>query len=102
MSIMDFGKLLSKAQEMQEKVQGDLRAIQVEASAGGGMVKVKMNGLKQLTGIALEPEAIDPSDPATLEGLILAAIGEASRLVEEQVKQRVGQMGSGFQSLLGL
>lgn len=91
-------QLMKQAQEMQEKLQRELAELVVEASVGGGMVSVKMSGHKQVLAVKIDPEAIDPSDPSILEDLILAAVNEASRRVEEAMQGKMGSMMSGLPS----
>lgn len=92
-------QLMKQAQEMQERLQKELATTMVEASVGGGMVTVKMSGHKQLVAVKIEPEAMDPEDPSMLEDLIVAAVNEAGRKVEETMQ---GKMGSMAASLPGL
>jgi nucleoid-associated protein EbfC len=92
-------KLMKQAQEMQERLQRELNQLVVESSVGGGMVTVKMSGHKQLVGCKIDPEAMDPNDPSMLEDLIVAAVNEAGRKVEETMQ---GKMGSMAASLPGL
>lgn len=92
-------QLMKQAQEMQERLQKELATTVVEASVGGGMVTVKMSGHKQLVSVKIEPEALDPEDPSMLEDLIVAAVNEAGRKVEETMQ---GKMGSMAASLPGL
>ncbi|MFN7971157.1 MAG: YbaB/EbfC family nucleoid-associated protein [Acidobacteriota bacterium] len=96
---MDWSKLFSRAQEMQGRFQKELGETVVEASAGGGMVAVRMNGLKQLLSIKIERDAVDPEDVATLESLVLSACNEASRQVDEVLKGKLGQL-AGLRDLL--
>ncbi|HEV7517934.1 MAG TPA: YbaB/EbfC family nucleoid-associated protein [Thermoanaerobaculia bacterium] len=92
-------QLMKQAQEMQEKLQRELAETVVEASVGGGMVTVKMSGHKQLVACKIDPEVMDPKDPSMLEDLIIAAVNEAGRRVEETMQ---GKMGSMAASLPGL
>jgi hypothetical protein len=92
-------QLMKQAQEMQEKLQRELAETVVEASVGGGMVTVKMSGHKQLVACKIDPEVMDPQDPSMLEDLIVAAVNEAGRRVEETMQ---GKMGSMAASLPGL
>lgn len=87
-------QLMKQAQQMQEKLQRELAELVVEASVGGGMVTVKMSGHKQVLGVKIDPEVIDPEDPGMLEDLIAAAVNEASRKVEETMQGRVGTLAS--------
>ncbi|MFN8164379.1 MAG: YbaB/EbfC family nucleoid-associated protein [Solirubrobacterales bacterium] len=68
----------------------------VEASVGGGMVTVSMSGHKQLVKVKIDPEALDPSDPSMLEDLLLAAVNEAARKVDESLQNRMGTIASGL------
>jgi nucleoid-associated protein EbfC len=92
-------QLMKQAQQMQEKLQRELAETIVETSVGGGMVTVKMSGHKQLVSVKIDPEAIDPSDPAMLEDLIMAAVNQATREIDETMQ---GKMGSMAASLPGI
>jgi DNA-binding YbaB/EbfC family protein len=92
-------QLMKQAQEMQERLQRELATTIVEASVGGGMVTVRMSGHKQLVSVKIDPEAMDPKDPSMLEDLIVAAVNEAGRKLEETMQ---GKMGSMAASLPGL
>jgi len=92
-------QLMKQAQQMQEKMQRELAEMVVEASVGGGMVSVKMSGHKQLVEVKIDPEVMDPDDPSLLEDLVLAAVNEASRKVEEEMQGKLGSMTSGMPSL---
>jgi nucleoid-associated protein EbfC len=92
-------QLMKQAQEMQERLQRELNDLVVEASVGGGMVTVKMSGHKQVVGIKIDPEAMDKDDPSMLEDLIVAAINEAGRKVEETMQGRMGAMASSLPGL---
>ncbi len=92
-------QLMKQAQEMQEKLQRELAETVVEASVGGGMVTVKMSGHKQLVSVKLDPEVMDPKDPSMLEDLIVAAVNEAGRRVEETMQGKMGSMASSLPGL---
>ena len=92
-------QLMKQAQEMQERLQRELNELIVEASVGGGMVTVKMSGHKQLVSVKIDPEAMDPEDPSMLEDLIVAAVNEAGRKVEETMQGRMGSMASSLPGL---
>lgn len=96
---MNMQKLLQQAQEMQEKVQRELAETVVDASVAGGMVEVKMSGHKQLVQVKIDPEAMDPEDPSLLEDLLVAAVNEAHRKVDETLRGKVGNMAAGFPGL---
>ncbi|MEM7481162.1 MAG: YbaB/EbfC family nucleoid-associated protein [Acidobacteriota bacterium] len=92
-------QLMKQAQEMQEKLQRELAETVVEASVGGGMVTVRMDGHKLLVSVKIDPEAVDPEDVSMLEDLIKAAVNEAARKVDETMQ---GKMGSMAASLPGI
>jgi len=83
---MNIGKMMKDLQKMQSKMQEDLDALELEGSAGGGVVTARMNGKKQLLGLKLAPEAITPEDTELMEDLITAAVNEAGRQVDEAVE----------------
>ncbi|HEX2162641.1 MAG TPA: YbaB/EbfC family nucleoid-associated protein [Thermoanaerobaculia bacterium] len=92
-------QLMKQAQEMQERLQRELGELVVEASVGGGMVTVKMSGHKQVLSVKIDPEALDPADPSMVEDLVLAAVNEASRRVDEGLQNKVGMLASGLPGL---
>ncbi len=92
-------QLMKQAQEMQERLQRELNDLVVEASVGGGMVTVKMSGHKQVVAVKIDPEAMDKDDPSMLEDLIVAAVNEAGRKVEETMQGRMGSMASSLPGL---
>jgi DNA-binding YbaB/EbfC family protein len=93
---MNINKLMKQAQQMQEKLQRELQSLEIEATAGGGMVTVRMNGHKQLLAITIEKDVLDPNDPEMLQDLIVAAVNEGSRRVEEAMQEKVGGMAGGM------
>ena len=97
---MNIQKLMRQAQQMQEKVQRELGELSVEASVGGGMVTVKMSGHKILQAVTIDPEVLDPKDPAMLQDLILSAVNEAARKVDEDVQRRLGSLGAGLPGMM--
>src|SRR3982074_2350701 len=92
-------QLMKQAQEMQERLHRELAETVVEASVGGGMVSVKMSGHKQLVSVKIDPEAVDKEDPSMLEDLIVAAVNEAGRRVEETMQGRMGALAAGMPGL---
>ncbi len=96
---MNMQKMLKQAQKMQEKIQRDLGETFVEASVGGGILTVKMNGHKMLISAKVDPEAIDSEDPEMLQDLIVAAINEASRKVDDHLQKKMGALGAGIPGL---
>ncbi len=92
-------KLLKQAQDMQEKMQRELGDTFAEASVGGGMVTVKMNGHKHLVSAKIEADAMDPEDLSMLEDLVMAAFNEAVRKMDDTLRHKVGSMASGLPNL---
>jgi nucleoid-associated protein EbfC len=89
----DMNKLLQQAQQMQSQMaqaQEELAKEIVEASAGGGMVTVKATGAGEITEIAIDPKAIDPTDPELLQDLVLAAVNEALRSAQALAQSKLG------------
>ena len=84
--------MMKQAQEMQERLKKQMAEIRVEATAGGGMVTVAVNGTKQLESIQIDPEVVSKEDVEMLQDLIVAAVNDAGRKVDE----RLGQSMSGL------
>ena len=93
---MNIQKMMQQAQEMQEKLQPQLRATTVEGTAGGGMVTVTMNGVKEVQGLKIDPEVVSAEDVEMLQDLIVAAIAEAQRRADELMSQQMGGMMGGM------
>jgi nucleoid-associated protein EbfC len=92
---MDMNQLMKQAQQMQAemaKAQEQLKDEVVEASAGGGMVKVKMSGDLRLRELTIDPEAIDPEDAEVLADMVTAAVNEALRAAQERANERMGSI----------
>ena len=88
----DMNKMLREAQRMQEELaraQEDAAKEEVEASAGGGMVRVKANGAGEIVAITIDPKAIDPDDPELLSDMVLAAVNEALRSAQSLMQSKV-------------
>ncbi|MHB1003250.1 MAG: YbaB/EbfC family nucleoid-associated protein [Thermoleophilia bacterium] len=99
MQNMNMGKMMKQVQQMQqqmEKAQAELANEEVEASAGGGMVTVKVSGDLTIKSIKLDPEAIDPDDPEMLEDMIMAATNEALRSAQELASKKMGGITGGL------
>ena len=91
---MNINQMMKQAQQMQERLQKQMADMRVEASAGGGMVTVVVNGNKQIHSLTIDPEVVSKEDVEMLQDLILAAINDANRKAEEQLsKQMSGLMG---------
>lgn len=99
MAQMNMQQMMKQARKMQEQLaeaQAHLAETSVDASAGGGMVKVTMNGEMQLTSLKIDPAAVDPDDVEILEDMILAAVNEAVRSVNELANQQMGAITGGL------
>ena len=92
-------QLMKQAQEMQDRLQRELNELVVEASVGGGMVTVKMSGHKQVVAVKIDPEAMDKDDPSMLEDLIVAAVNQAGKKVEETMQGKMGALASSMPGL---
>ena len=91
---MNIQSMMQQAKEMQERLQKQMAELRVEATAGGGMVTVVVNGTKQLQSIAIDPEVVSKDDVEMLQDLIVAAVNDANRKVDEQLGQSMsGLMG---------
>jgi DNA-binding YbaB/EbfC family protein len=93
---MNIKQLMKQAQQMQEQMQGRMAELRVEGTSGGGMVKATMSGGKELIGIVIDKEAVDPSDVEMLQDLILAAVNEASRKVDEEMQGQMAGLTGGM------
>ena len=94
MKMPNMQAMMQQAQQMQQKMQEEIAKIRVEASAGGGMVTVKMDGQKKVTGVTIDPEVA--GDVEMLQDLIVAACNEAVKKVEEETKAMMGGMLGGM------
>jgi DNA-binding YbaB/EbfC family protein len=91
---MNINQMMKQAQQMQERLQQQMAEMRIEASAGGGMVTVVVNGNKQIQSLKIDPEVVSKEDVDMLQDLIRAAINDANRKAEEQLsKQMSGLMG---------
>ena len=93
---MNMQQLMKQAQQMQEQLQKQMEATVVEATAGGGMVTVKMNGQKQLLSIQIDPEVFTGGDKDMLQDLIVAAVNEGIRKVDETLQGQLGHLTGGL------
>ena len=93
---MNIGKMMKNLQQMQAKLQSQMDTLEVESSAGGGVVTARMNGKKELLALKLTPDAITPDDPELLEDLVIAAVNEASRKVDDELQELTQGMAGGL------
>ena len=99
---MDMNKMLQQVQQMQEemaKAQDELAKEIVEASVGGGMVKVKASGAGEIVEITIAPEVIDPNDPEGLADLVLAGVNQALKNSQDLMQSKLGGAMGGLKGL---
>ena len=89
-------QIMKQAQKMQEQLQKQMAEMSVEGSSGGEMVSIKMNGLKQVLGVKIEPDAVSSGDVEMLQDLIIAAFNEAARKVDEELSGQIGNLTGGL------
>ena len=95
----NMGKLMKQAQQMQEKMtklQEEMADKTIEATAGGGMVKVVANGRQQVVSIQIEKEVVDPEDVEMLQDLVLAAVNDALGRAQEMVSEEMNKLTGGM------
>ena len=91
---MNIQNMMKQAQEMQERLKQQMAELRVEATAGGGMVKVVIDGGKQLQSVTIDPEVVSKDDVEMLQDMIVAAVNDAGRKVDEQLGRSMsGLMG---------
>ncbi|MFW6030068.1 MAG: YbaB/EbfC family nucleoid-associated protein [Halanaerobiales bacterium] len=96
---MNMNKLMKQAKEMQakmSKMQNELEEKTVETTAGGGAVKVVVNGKQEVLDLEIDPDAVDPEDVEMLEDMILAAVNEGMRKVQDMVDEKMGKVTGGM------
>jgi DNA-binding YbaB/EbfC family protein len=99
---MDFNKMMQQVQEMQtqmQQAQEELKNETVEATAGGGMVKVVATGGGEIKEITIDPKAIDPDDPEMLADMVVAAVNEALRSAQSLMQSKLGPALGGLEGL---
>ena len=92
----DPKKLMRQLQQAQERIQAEIAALVIEATAGGGMVKAEMDGQKQLRSLKIDPEVVNRDDVDMLQDLVLSAVNEAARKVEVSIQEKVGGLTGGM------
>jgi len=93
---MNIQQMMKQAQQMQDRLQKQMAELRVEATSGGGMVTVVMSGTKQVQKLTIDPEVVSKDDVEMLQDLILAAINDAQRKVDEALAQQMGGMMGGL------
>jgi nucleoid-associated protein EbfC len=102
MEVKALQQMLSQFRQVQEKLEQQIDELSVETSAGGGMVAVKMNGQKQLTEVRIEPDVFKGKDQEMLQELILAAVNDAARRVDEELSKQMRDITGGMSGIAGL
>jgi DNA-binding YbaB/EbfC family protein len=93
---MGIQDMMRQAQELQERVQREMSELSVQATSGGGMVTVTVNGHKNLQKLTIDPEVVSRDDVAMLQDLIVAAVNDAHRKVDDALKQKMGGIFGGL------
>jgi nucleoid-associated protein EbfC len=93
---MNINSVMQQAKQMQERLQKQMADLRVEATAGGGMVTVIVNGAKQLQSIRIDPEVVSKDDVEMLQDLIVAALNDAYRKADDEMQKSMGGMLGGM------
>jgi DNA-binding YbaB/EbfC family protein len=102
MEVNALQQMLSRLRQVQEDLQRQVNTVAVEASAGGGMVVVKMNGQKQVLEVRIEPEVFASKDQEMLQDLIRAAVNEASRRVDDELANQMKSLAGSIPGMPGM
>jgi DNA-binding YbaB/EbfC family protein len=102
MEVNALQQMLSRLRQVQEDLQRQVNTVAVEASAGGGMVVVKMNGQKQVLEVRIEPEVFASKDQEMLQDLIRAAVNEASRRVDDELANQMKSLAGTIPGIPGM
>ena len=95
----NMNNMIKQAQKMQQdmmKMQEEMEQTEFEASAGGGVVTVKMSGKKELVSVSIKPEAVDPDDVEMLQDMIVGAVNEAMRKADAEATQNMSRFTGGL------
>ncbi|HVN08448.1 MAG TPA: YbaB/EbfC family nucleoid-associated protein [Patescibacteria group bacterium] len=102
MEVKALQQMLAQFGQLQEKLEREVREIRVEATAGAGMVTVKMDGQKRVLEVRIDPEVFAGKDAELLSELIVAAVNDASRRVDEELQNQLKGLAGGLPNLAGL
>jgi len=102
MEVKALQQMLTQFKQMQESLQQQVNSVNVEASAGGGMVVIQMNGQKIVTSMRIEPEVFAGKDQEMLQDLITAAFNDASRRVDDELARQVKNLSGNIPGLAGM
>ena len=95
-NMQQLARQAQKLQQQMAKMQEEIEAREFEATAGGGMCTAKVNGKKELIGLTIKPEAVDPDDVDMLQDLVIAAVNEALREAADTMEREMGKFTGGF------
>ena len=95
-NMQQLARQAQKLQQQMTKMQEELEAREYEASAGGGVVSVKVNGKKELLELTIAPEAVDPEDVEMLQDMVMAAVNEALRTAGDTMEREMGKLTGGL------
>ncbi len=96
MKMKKLQNMMKQAQQMQEQMEAEMLEMRFEASSGGGVVTVVMDGAKTVQSVTIDPEAVDPEDVEILQEMIMTAFNDASRQADEAAKSRLGGLAGGL------
>lgn len=96
MNMKQLQKMMKQAQAMQSKIEAEMNELVVEGTSGGGMVTVSVDGKKNVLSVVIKPEAVDPDDVEMLQDLIVAAVNDAGRRVDDKLQSQLGALGGGM------
>jgi len=102
MEVNALQQMLSRLRQVQEDLQRQVNTVAIEASAGGGMVTVKMNGQKQVLEVRIEPEVFASNDQEMLQDLVRAAVNEASRRVDDELANQMKSLTGSIPGISGM
>ena len=93
---MNPQKLMNQLKQAQEKMQQEIAALEIETTSGGGMVKVVMDGQKNLKSLRIDPQVVSKEDVEMLQDLVTAAVNEAARKVDAALQEKLGGLSAGM------
>jgi DNA-binding YbaB/EbfC family protein len=89
-------KIMKQMQQAKDRMEQEIAALQIEATSGGGMVKVVMDGQKNLKSLRIDPEVVSKEDVEMLQDLVTAAVNEAARKVDVALQEKIGGLTAGM------
>ena len=92
----NLNKLLKEAQKMQEKMQEEIRKLEIETATGGGMVTIRMSGEKKVVSLKIDQSIVASGDKEMIEDLVISAFNEAAGRVDEEIEAKMGGLTAGL------